>query len=54
MATRAELKERAKEQLGHKLFGDRWLNMLLAFLILGLLLEGIVLGVQKLVIRSEK
>ena len=41
MATRAELKERAKEQLGHKLFGDRWLNMLLAFLILGLLLGAV-------------
>ena len=41
MATRAELKERAKDQLGHKLFGDRWLNMLLAFLILGLLLGAV-------------
>ena len=41
MATRAELKERAKDQLGRKLFGDRWLNMLLAFLILGLLLGAV-------------
>ena len=43
MATRKELKERAKDQLGRNLFGDRWLNMLLVFLIFGLLL-GIVSG----------
>ena len=43
MATRQELKERAKDQLGRKLFGDRWLNMLLVFLILELIL-GIVSG----------
>lgn len=41
MATRAELKERAKDQLGRKLFGERWINMLLAFLILGLLLGAV-------------
>ncbi len=43
MATRKEIKERAKDQLGRKIFGDRWLNMLLVFLIFGLLL-GIVSG----------
>ena len=41
MATRQELKERAKDQLGHKLFGDRWLNMLLVFLLLGLILGAV-------------
>ena len=43
MATRQEIKERSKDQLGRKLFGNRWIMMLLALLIYDLLL-GLVSG----------
>jgi len=43
MAPRAELKQRAKDQLGNSLFSTRWLMMLAAFLVYELLV-GLVSG----------
>ena len=39
MADRKQLKEMAKDQLGHELFGSRWLKMLLVWLVYDLIIS---------------
>ena len=41
MATRQEIKERSKSQLGNKIFGNAWLKMLLVWLVYDLIISAL-------------